>query len=99
VKSKGQENYVSYLRAAAPAADPGKELPFLKYERCQGSFEKKKLPAGKHHGSEGRASAKTTLKNSLTCHLKSPRQTTFFETAGSRTASKINRKKAVAGRQ
>ena len=22
------------LRAAAPAADPGKELPFLKYERC-----------------------------------------------------------------
>ena len=32
---------------------------------------KKQLPAGKHHGSEGRASSKTTPKKCLTSRLKS----------------------------
>ena len=32
---------------------------------------KKSAPGGKHHASEGRASAKTTPKNCLTCRLKS----------------------------
>ena len=32
---------------------------------------KKSAPGGKHHASEGRASSKTTPKNSLTCRLKS----------------------------
>ena len=42
-------------------------------------LRKNQLPGGKHHASEGRASSKTTPKNSLTCRLKSYRKTTFFE--------------------
>ena len=87
--------------AKRPVCNPRKTTFFERFCCLQ-------LPAGKRHGSEGRASTKTTLKNSLTCRLKSPRKTTFFETAGSRTASKKSsyrqaveqlRKKVAAGRK
>jgi len=40
---------------------------------------KKSAPGGKHHASEGRASAKTTPKNSLTCRLNSYKNVIFRE--------------------
>ena len=57
------------LRAAAPAADPGR----IGKEANQivKQLRKNQLPGGKHHASEGRASAKTTPNNCLTCRLKS----------------------------
>ena len=40
---------------------------------------KKSPPGGKHHASEGRASAKTTPKNCLMCRLKSSKNNIFRE--------------------
>ena len=59
-------------------------------------LRKNQLPGGKHHASEGRASSKTTPKNSLTCRLKSWKKKLFREireillpaAASSKTASK-----------
>ena len=55
-------------------------------------LRKNQLPGGKHHASEGRASSKTTPKNS-TCRLKSWKNNIFREillpaAASSQTASK-----------
>ena len=75
IRNKGQKYYSlarSPLRlpgsadslARSPLRLPGRLLALKQLRKNQ-------PPGGKHHASEGRASAKTTPKNCLTCRLKS----------------------------